>query len=274
MTAFWGEVVGTAMLLFLGGSVCAGTSLKKTFNNGAGWLAIQFGWGMAVMIAIFAVGNYSGAHFNPAVTLTFALIGKFPWMQVPVYILAQLMGAFIGATGVFLQYLPHWQETKDPAAKLGVFVTSPAIPNIFTNLLSEILATFILLLSLLSIGANKFTDGLNPLIIGFLILTLGLSLGGTTGSAMNPARDLAPRIAHFLLPIPGKGHSNWPYAWIPVVGPLLGGVLGGLFYQAIFLGKMLPHFLFALGAIVMTLVVAFHFSKKQQIRNEMEQKAA
>lgn len=273
MTAFWGEVIGTAMLLFLGGSVCAGTSLKKTFNNGAGWLAIQFGWGMAVMIAVFAVGKYSGAHFNPAVTITFALIGKFPWTQVPVYLLGQLLGAFLGAAAVFLQYLPHWQETKDPAAKLGVFVTSPAIPNIFTNLLSEILATFILLLSLLSIGANKFTDGLNPLIIGFLILTLGLSLGGTTGSAMNPARDLAPRIAHFLLPIPGKGGSNWPYAWIPVLGPLMGGTLGGLFYQAVFVGKMLPYFLAALGVSVIILLVAFHFSKKAKLENIMSQAA-
>jgi glycerol uptake facilitator protein len=273
MTAFWGEVVGTAILLFLGGSVCAGTSLKKTFNNGAGWLAIQFGWGMAVMIAVFAVGKYSGAHFNPAVTVTFALIGKFPWEQVPFYILAQLLGAFLGAAAVFLQYLPHWQETKDPAVKLGVFVTGPAIPNIFTNLLSEMLATFILLLSLLSIGANKFTDGLNPLIIGFLILTLGLSLGGTTGSALNPARDLAPRIAHFLLPIPGKGSSNWSYAWIPVVGPLMGGTLGGLFYQAVFLHSMIPQFLYALGVSAITLLLTFYFSKKLKLETTLSQAA-
>ncbi|MGG3469193.1 MIP/aquaporin family protein [Neobacillus pocheonensis] len=257
MEAFWGELVGTAILLFLGCSVCAGTSLKKSFGNNAGWLAIQFGWGMSVMIAIFAVGKFSGAHFNPVVTITFALIGEFPWSEVPGYLLAQLLGAMLGAAAAYLQYLPHWKETEDPNVKLTVFVTKPAIPHTFANILSEMLAAFILILALLTIGANRFSEGLHPLIIGFLILTLGLSLGGSTGAAMNPARDIGPRIIHFLLPIPGKRDSNWGYAWIPIVGPIMGGSIGGFFYQAVFLGEMIPQLFFSLGLGLVVLAVSY-----------------
>jgi glycerol uptake facilitator protein len=256
MTAFMGEIVGTAILIFIGCSVCAGASLKKSFSYNPGWFPIQFSWGFAVALAIFLVGKYSGAHLNPAVTLAFAFTGAFSWSLVPAYIVGQLIGAMIGAIAVFLHYLPHWEGTNDPQAKLGIFVTGPAIPHSVSNLLSEMFATFVLVLSLLSLGATEFTKGLQPIMVGFLIITLGLALGGTTGSAMNPARDLGPRIVHFLLPIPGKGTSNWKYAWIPVVGPLLGGICGGFFYQAVFLGKMVPQLFLTIGLIISVLVVS------------------
>lgn len=264
MTPFVAEIVGTAILLFLGISSCAGTALKKSFAHQAGWMAVNFPWGLAVMIAIYAVGKYSGAHLNPVVTLSFAFIGKFPWAQVPSYITAQLLGAFIGATATYLQYLPHWKETRDSKVKLGVFATCPAIPHPFANLICEMLGSFVLILALLSIGANKFTDGLNPLIVGLLIFCLSMSVGGTTGAALNPARDFAPRLAHTLLPIPGKKGSNWPYAWIPIVGPILGGCLGGLFYQAFFLGRPSPQLWYVLGLSVMALVTAHLFTRKKR----------
>ncbi|ANB59800.1 MIP/aquaporin family protein [Anoxybacteroides amylolyticum] len=257
MTPFVAEVVGTALLIIFGGGVCAGVSLKKSFAQNSGWIVITMGWGMAVAIAVYAVGKFSGAHLNPAVTLALAFNGDFPWANVPKYIVAQFLGAIIGATVVFLHYLPHWKETEDPGVKLGVFSTGPAIPNTFANLLSEIIGTFILVVGILAIGANKFTDGLNPFIVGFLIVGIGLSLGGTTGYAINPARDLGPRIAHFLLPIPGKGSSNWSYAWIPVIGPVLGGSFGGLFYKAVFLGQMTAIFWYVLTALVIVLAIAF-----------------
>ncbi|HWO95615.1 MAG TPA: MIP/aquaporin family protein [Bacillus sp. (in: firmicutes)] len=262
MTPFLGEVLGTAILIILGGGVCAGVSLKKSFAANSGWIVITWGWGLAVAIAVYAVGQFSGAHLNPAVTLALAFKGDFPWNDVPPYILAQFIGAIIGAVIVYLHYLPHWKETEDPGAKLGVFSTGPAISHVFSNLLSEIIGTFILVVGILSIGANKFTDGLNPLIVGFLILSLGLSLGGTTGYALNPARDLGPRIAHFFLPIPGKGGSNWGYAWIPVLGPILGGSFGGVFYKAVFLGQMTPAFWFVSGVMAIILLVLYFISKK------------
>jgi glycerol uptake facilitator protein len=256
MTAFMGEIVGTAILIFIGCSVCAGASLKKSFSYHPGWFSIQFAWGFAVALAIFMVGKYSGAHLNPAVTLAFAFTGAFSWSLVPAYIVAQFIGAMIGAIAVFLHYLPHWEGTQDPQTKLGIFETGPAIPHTFANLLSEIFATFVLVLSLLSLGATEFTKGLQPIMVGFLIITLGLALGGATGPAMNPARDLGPRIVHFLLPIPGKGASNWKYAWIPVIGPLLGGICGGFFYQAAFLGKMVPQLFLTIGLIIIVLVIS------------------
>jgi glycerol uptake facilitator protein len=271
MTAFWGEVVGTAILLFLGGSVCAGVSLKKSFAYNAGWLAIQFAWGLSVTLAIFTVGEYSGAHLNPVFTLVFAFTENFPWSHVPGYLIAQFLGTMVGATGVYLHYLAHWKETKDPKAILGVFSTSPAIHNPFSNLISEILATFILVLGVLAIGANKFTAGFHPVAVGLLIITLGISLGGPTGAAMNPARDLGPRIMHFLLPIPGKGSSQWQYAWIPVVGPLLGGSLGGFFYNSVFHEKMVTHLLITLGVttIVLTFSYLLPMKKRRLLKTEV-----
>lgn len=207
MTAFWGEVIGTMLLVIFGGGVCAGVNLKKSLSYQSGWIVIVFGWGLGVAMAAYAVGSISGAHLNPALTIGLALDGSFPWKDVPVYIAGQMIGAMIGAVVVYLHYLPHWKATDDPAAKLGVFSTGPSIPHTFGNMISEVIGTFVLVLGILAIGANEFTKGLNPLIVGFLIVAIGISLGGTTGYAINPARDLGPRIAHAFLPIPKKGRQ-------------------------------------------------------------------
>ncbi|MGG1400213.1 MIP/aquaporin family protein [Bacillus salipaludis] len=274
MTSFIGELVGTMILIVLGAGIGAGSSLKKSYSNNAGWIVITIAWGLAVTMGVFAVGSVSGAHLNPAVTIALALNGDFPWSNVPGYILAQMIGAILGAALVYLHYLPHWKETDDPGTKLGVFATSPAIPHTFSNLFSEIFGTFVLVLGLLFIGANKFTEGLNPLAVGLLIVVIGMSLGGTTGYAINPARDLGPRIAHFLLPIPGKGSSNWGYSWIPVVGPLLGGSLGAVFYKAIFLGKVTGALWVVIGLNLIVLFLAFIAGKKQNMNKNLRRKAA
>jgi glycerol uptake facilitator protein len=234
MSPYVAEFFGTLLLILLGDGVVAGVVLRKTKSENAGWLTIVAGWGLAVTLAIYAVGRISGAHLNPAVTLALAAHGSFPSGQVAGYILAQFSGAFVGAVLVWIHYLPHWKETADAAAKLAVFSTGPAIRNTWSNLVSEIIATAVLVLAILFIGANEFTQGLNPLIIGLLIISIGLSLGGTTGFAINPARDLGPRLAHFILPIPGKGNSDWTYAWIPLVGPVAGGLLGAYIYRIFF----------------------------------------
>ncbi len=234
MTVYFAEFFGTLLLVLLGDGVVAGVVLRKTKAENAGWLTIVVAWGLAVTLAIFAVGRISGAHLNPAVTIGLALHGSFPSDKIAGYLIAQFAGAFIGALLVWLHYLPHWKETSDATAKLSVFCTSPAIRNSFSNLVGEILATAVLVLGLLFIGANEFTQGLNPLVVGLLIISIGLSLGGTTGFAINPARDLGPRLAHFFLPIPGKGSSDWRYAWIPVIGPVVGGMLGAYVYGALF----------------------------------------
>jgi glycerol uptake facilitator protein len=263
MTAFWGEVIGTMILILLGGGVVAGASLKKTFSNGGGWIVITLAWGLAVTIAVYAVGSFSGAHLNPAVTIALATIGDFPWSDVPAYIVAQMLGAMIGAALVWLHYLPHWKETDDPGTKLGVFATGPAIPHYFSNLLSEMIGAFVLVLGILFIGANTFTDGLNPIVVGLLVVAIGMSLGGTTGYAINPARDLGPRIAHFILPIAGKGSSNWGYAWVPVVGPILGGALASAFYKAVFMGENPSKFWVVLGVSIVVLLITQLASQKQ-----------
>jgi glycerol uptake facilitator protein len=187
-----------------------------------------------VTLAIYAVGNISGAHLNPAVTLALAIKGDFPFSQLMGYMAAQFAGAFFGAVLVWLHFLPHWNRTPDASVKLAVFCTAPAIRSPFSNFISEVVATAVLILALLFLGANEFTQGLKPITVGLLIISIGLSLGGTTGFAINPARDLAPRVAHFVLPIYGKGNSDWSYAWIPVVGPMVGGVLGVVIYKAVF----------------------------------------
>ena len=234
MSPYLAEFFGTMLLIILGQGVVAGVVLKGTKSENAGWLTICIAWGLAVTVAVYAVGTISGAHLNPAITLALFMVGKFSGDLVIGYILAQLAGAFLGAIIVWLHYLPHWKNTLDPSAKLAVFSTGPAIRNRFANLISEIIATAVLVLALLFIGANKFTEGLNPIVVGLLIVSIGLSLGGTTGFAINPARDLGPRIAHFILPIPGKRDSDWSYAWIPVVGPIVGGIVGALIYQFLY----------------------------------------
>ncbi len=235
MSPYLAEFLGTMLLIILGDGVVAGVVLKGTKSENAGWLTICVAWGLAVTLSIYAVGSISGAHLNPALTIAFAAMGEFPTDKVVGYILAQFAGAFTGSIIVWLHYLPHWKNTIDPSAKLAVFCNAPAIRNTFANLVSEIIATMIFVVALLFIGANDFTEGLNPIVVGLLIISIGLSLGGTTGFAINPARDLGPRIAHFILPIHGKRDSDWSYSWIPVVGPVVGGLLGAFLYQTLVL---------------------------------------
>ncbi len=263
MSVFLGELIGTMLLLIFGSGVVAGVILKGTKAESAGWLVITSGWGLAVTIAIYAVGSISGAHLNPAVTISLACAGDFSWSQVPLYISGQFVGAFLGAVVVWIHYLPHWKATKDPATQLAVFSTGPAIRKTWANLLSEIIGTFILMFGLSAIGANKFSDGLNPLVIGGLIVAIGLSLGATTGYAINPARDLGPRIAHFLLPIAGKGSSDWGYAWIPVVGPVLGGIAGALLYKALFKQEIYPILWIVASLILVVMVLAVVKERKE-----------
>jgi len=253
MTNFIAELIGTMFLVYLGNGVVAGVLLKESKAENAGWIVITLAWGLAVAMAVYAVGSYSGAHINPAVTLGLAAVGEFPWAQVPSYILAQTIGGILGAMLVWIHYLPHWKQTSDPDTKLAAFATGPALRRTWQNLVSEILGTFILVLALLFIGANEFTEGLNPLIVGLLIVLIGLSLGGSTGYAINPARDLGPRIAHALLPIAGKGKSDWSYSWIPVVGPIIGGIYGALFYRGIFEAQI--DLVFWAGSIVVLAII-------------------
>jgi glycerol uptake facilitator protein len=234
MEAYLGEFIGTMLLIILGDGVVAGVLLRNSKAENSGWIVITLGWGMAVAVAVYCVGQFSGAHINPAVTLGFAVSGQFEWAMVPGYIIAQFLGAFTGAVLVWLAYLPHWAETADAGLKLGVFSTAPAIYNTPANIITEIVGTFVLVFGVFGIIANDLATGLAPLLIGLLVLGIGLSLGGPTGYAINPARDLGPRIAHAVLPIAGKGGSDWGYAWIPVVAPIVGGILGALTYTALF----------------------------------------
>ncbi|MGP4077322.1 MIP/aquaporin family protein [Halobacillus sp. K22] len=254
MTEFMGELIGTMILIILGGGVIAGANLKDTKADG-GWVLITVAWGLAVAMGVYAVGKLTGGHINPAVTLGLASVGDFPWQKVPMYILAQMIGAFIGAVIVFFHYIPHWKDTEDQLAIKSIFCTDPAIRSPISNLISEIIGTFVLVMGILFIGANEFTEGLNPIIVGLLIVAIGMSLGATTGYAINPARDLGPRIAHAVLPIPGKGSSDWSYSWVPVLGPIIGGVYGGLFYQAIFEGSYTAGF-WVLSVIIVALLIS------------------
>ena len=237
MTNLLAELIGTFILIYFGAGVVASVLLKDTKAQGSGWLVICIAWATAVTVAIYAVGRISGAHINPAVTIALAVAGEFPWKDVFPYIVGQFIGASLGAAATYIHYLPHWERTESKEDKLAVFSTAPAIENKFSNLLSEILGTWMLLFLIMSIGANNFSKGINPMLIGLIILLIGLGIGSTTGYAINPARDLGPRIMHSILPIKGKGDSDWKYAWIPVVGPLLGGCLGSLSYLALFENK-------------------------------------
>lgn len=231
MEVFIGELLGTFILIVLGAGVVANVVLEKTGGNASGYIVITWGWGIAVFVAVFITGSVSGAHINPAVTIGLAAAGKFSWSLVPVYIVAQLLGAFLGATAVWLHYRDHFNATADQGSKLGVFCTAPSIQSTVNNLYSEVLGTFILILGVLYIATPDVGLGaLDALPVGLLVFGIGMSLGGTTGYAINPARDLGPRIAHALLPIEGKGQSNWGYSWIPIVGPILGSLLAALVY--------------------------------------------
>jgi glycerol uptake facilitator protein len=238
------EAIGTAILIVLGCGVVAGVLLDKSKAQNAGWVVITFGWGLAVMVGAFTVGDFGGAHLNPAVTLGLWAADLVEAGDVPEYIIGQFIGAFIGAVIVWAAYLAHWRETEDPGLKLAVFSTGPAIRNTVANVVTEVVGTFVLVFGILGIVNNVGTagnaaegipgSGVGPLLVGLLVVGIGMSLGGPTGYAINPARDLGPRIAHAVLPIPGKGSSDWAYSWVPVVAPIIGGVLGGLAFRALF----------------------------------------
>ncbi len=228
MSPFIGELIGTTILLLLGNAVVANVILKKTKGHDAGWIAINLGWGVSVFIAVFIVAKYSGAHINPAVTLGLAIAGEFPLDSVPSYLAAQFLGGALGAFLVWLHYRDHFEITENADVKRAVFCTAPAIRNPVSNLLSEIIATFVLVFAVLYLVEPDVGLGaLDAIPVGIIVLAIGLTLGGTTGYAINPARDLSPRIIHALLPIKNKQGSDWSYAWIPVVGPITGGLLAG-----------------------------------------------
>lgn len=239
------EFLGTMILVLMGDGVCAATTLNKSKAQGGGWVVVSFAWGFAVMCGVFIAGPYSGAHLNPAVSVGLALAGTFPWASVVPYICAQLTGGFVGAVLVWAYYKYHFDATKDnPDGMLGCFCTMPAIEKKGNNLLSEVVATFVLVFVILALGTdgNMSRAGDTPVGMGSLgafpvtclIIALGMSLGGTTGYAMNPARDLPPRIAHAILPIKGKRDSGWSYSWVPVVGPLIGGIIAAVLYLLVY----------------------------------------
>jgi len=241
MSPFTAELIGTMFLILLGTGVVANVILKGTKGYSGGWMVITTGWALAVFVGVVIAGPYSGAHLNPAVSVGLAIAGKFDWASVPVYIAAQLIGAIIGAFLTWLIYRDHFNSTSDPDTQLAVFSTGPAIRNNALNLLSEIVGTFVLIFVVFyftdaEIKTPKTPIGLGSLgalPVAFVVWAIGLSLGGTTGYAINPARDLGPRIAHALVPIKQKGSSNWRYAWIPVIGPFLGAIIAALLYLAL-----------------------------------------
>jgi glycerol uptake facilitator protein len=251
MSPYVAEFIGTALLILMGNGVVANVLLRNTKGQGAGWLVITFGWGMAVFVAVFCVGDVSGAHINPAVSIGLAAAGAFPWAEAPAYIAAQMLGAIFGAILVYLFYKDHYALSGDAGFKLATFSTAPQIRSAGSNLFSEVVATFVLVFAVLSMATPEVVfeaqeetlaglssgqiglGAIGALPVGLLVFGIGLCLGGTTGYAINPARDLGPRIAHAILPIPGKGDSDWGYSWIPVAGPIAGGVLAGVVYVAL-----------------------------------------
>ena len=232
------EFLGTMILILMGDGVCANVSLEKSKAKGAGWVVVTFAWGLAVMCGVFIAGPYTGAHLNPAVSIGLALAGPFDWNLVVPYIIAQMLVGFVGAVLVYIYFKDHYDATPDADAKLGSFCTIPAIRNKWRNLLSEVIGTFVLVYVILAIGNAGNTPELGMGSLGafpvtFLIVAIGMSLGGTTGYAINPARDLAPRFAHFILPIKGKRNSDWSYAWVPGVGPVIGGAIAAGLYLCV-----------------------------------------
>jgi glycerol uptake facilitator protein len=231
MTPFISELVGTFLLILLGNGVVANVVLSKTYGNSGGWIVITFGWAIGVFVAVYTSAAASGAHLNPAITISLAFKNG-DWSNVPIYIAGQMLGAMIGSTVVWAHYRKHYDATEDVDGQMATFCTAPAIKNTFQNLLSEIIGTFVLVLGVLFISKPHDTLGaLDALPVALLVLGIGLSLGGTTGYAINPARDLGPRIMFSILPIKGKRNSNWSYSWIPIVGPILGGILAVLLFN-------------------------------------------
>ncbi|GEO05197.1 glycerol uptake facilitator protein [Adhaeribacter aerolatus] len=238
MSAFTAEFIGTFILVLLGNGVVANVVLKGTKGNNAGWMVITTGWALAVFAGVVIAGPYSGAHLNPAVTLGLAFTGKFEWAQVPLFILAQMGGAILGGLIVWLLYKPHFDTTDDSSLQLAVFCTSPAIRHPYANLFSEMVGTFVLIFAIYYVTTPEMGDQKTPIGMGslgalpvtFIVWAIGLSLGGTTGYAINPARDIGPRLVHTLIPIKNKCHSDWQYAWVPIFGPILGAGMAAVLY--------------------------------------------
>lgn len=252
------ELIGTAVMILFGGGVVATVVLNRSKGAGGGWIVITFGWGFAVTIAIYAGVALGGpAHFNPAVTIGQAINGNTPWSVVPLYLVMQLLGAMIGALLVWLAYLPHFRDTESKIAKRDVFCTTPQYENYVANFLAEMIGTAILLFGILTINANPFGEGLNPIMIGFLITAIGMSLGGATGYAINPVRDLGPRIMHALLPIHEKGSSNWKYAMVPILGPIVGSIIGAALYSALYVGDGAGWIWFIVGSALAGALLLF-----------------
>ena len=236
MTPFISEIVGTALLLLLGGGVVANVLLNKTIGNNSGWLVITIGWALAVYVAVVVTGPYSGAHINPAVSIGLSIAGKFSWKSLPSYIVAQMIGSMLGSFFVWFFYKIHFEATENAETKKAVFCTAPAIRNKFYNLMSEIIGTFILVFTILNFTQATILDtkeiiglgSLGAIPVSLLVLAIGISLGGTTGYAINPARDLGPRIIYSILPIKNKAPSDWSYSWIPVIGPILGSSIAAI----------------------------------------------
>ena len=264
MNELLAEAIGTFVLILFGCGVNAGTSLTRSFSNKSSnsWIVGTLGWGLAVTLGVYASGKFSGAHINPAVTLGLLSSGEIEINSAINYIIGQSIGAFIACLIIYLHYLPHWSRTEDKSVKLGVFATGPSINSKYSNLLSEIIGTFALLFGLKFIGINEFANGLNPLIVGGLVCAIGISLGGTTGYAINPVRDFIPRFAHFILPISGKGHSNWNYAWIPIIGPIIGGVLGVQTYKFLFENSTSNSLILFFGIFLLISILSFLENRK------------
>jgi glycerol uptake facilitator protein len=242
------EIFGTMLLILLGDGVVAGVLLAKSKSNNAGWIVITAAWAFAVFVGVVVAGPISGAHLNPAVTVGLAVSGGITWGQVPEYIIAEFIGAMLGATLVTIHYWDHFKATEDQVLKLAVYSTGPNIRNYPLNFVSEVIGTFVLVFVVLCFGTNGSADGVNiaksglaalgALPVALLVFSIGMSLGGTTGYAINPARDLGPRIIHAILPVPGKGGSDWGYSWVPVVGPIVGGILAALVYNVVWVDIM------------------------------------
>ena len=235
MLVFLSELIGTALLIVLGDGVVANVLLNKSGMKGGGSVQITLAWGLAVLVPVIIFADSSGALFNPALAIALAAEGTLAWGLVPIYIVAEIVGAFIGALIVYLLFKAQFDATDDAGIKLGVFATRPAVPNVKLNFLSELVGTFILMFTIKGIGhATGISGGMDKIFVFALIVSIGMSLGGLTGYAINPARDFGPRLAHFLLPIKGKGSSNWSYAWIPIVAPCVGALLAVALFNAVF----------------------------------------
>lgn len=268
MNIFLAEFIGVTILIFIGCGVLAGNSLKKSGTYKIGAVAINLAWGFAVALAIYTVGDISGAHLNPAFTIAKALSGSFNWRLVPGYIVAQILGAMFGSLLVYIQFLPHWEKTKDSQTKLNIFVTTPSIKNNFSNFISEYLITGILIFSLLVLDRNSFVSGLKALVVGGLIFTLGISFGGVTGGALNPARDLGPRLVYLLLPVQEKGSCNLKYGWIPVIAPILGGSTAAMINLALYDGIVDLRLISMIALSIIILVIVDVTDKSRLIKVE------